>query len=128
MTKNTAEQTRLRSSFPCHNRHLNWKLRIAAAQAGPIHRHSNIRPDDGHAACEACNSPEEVAKQDGNTICLDNEPNKGPFHEDEYQAGEECSGAFGLLLAGEEEEGLLGSDDDGETNEEEDLDGIGVKC
>lgn len=88
----------------------NRQLSIPPPQPRPIDRHADIRPHDGHVARERGDGAEEVAEEDGDAVQLHAEADQRPAEEDEDEAGEEGGGTPGLLLAGEEEEGLLGPD------------------
>lgn len=88
----------------------NRQLGIPPPEARPINCHSDIRSHDRYVPRKGGDGAEEVAEEDGDTVELDDEADKGPPKEDEGQAAEEGGGPARLLLACEEEEGLLGAD------------------
>lgn len=81
----------------------------------------DIRPNDGDVAGKLADGDEEIAEQNEQPVQFNQEASQRPAEEDEEDAGAEGSGAFELLRTGEEEEGLLEADDEGEADEEEDL-------
>lgn len=104
---------------------LHGQLVIPPPQPYPVDQHPDIRSDNGRVPGEAGNRAQEVAEQHHDAVELDAEPYERPLEQDQEQAGEEGRRALGLLLAREEEERLLGANDDGEADEEEDLFGSG---
>lgn len=83
----------------------------------------NVGANDGNVASERADGSKEVSEQDKNTICLDNETGQGPSEEDqEYTSHKSCR-SFQFLPSCEEDESLLKTDDEGQANEEENLDG-----
>lgn len=97
------------------------QLRVPPAQPHAVDKQADVGPDDGYVAREAGDGAEEVAKEDDDAVQLDDEADQRPAQEDEREPAEEGGRALGLLLAREEEERLLGADDDGEADQEEDL-------
>lgn len=106
----------------------NRQLRIPpSTQPGAIYDDADIRTHNRHIPCEGGDGAQEVAEQDHDAVKLDAEADERPPQQDEDQAAEEGRGAFRLLLAREEEEGLGGPDYDGQAYEEEDLSsGVGA--
>jgi len=100
---------------------LNGELGVPPSKADSIDGQANVGPDDGDIPREAGNRAEEVAKEDHDSVELDEEADEGPAHKDEAEAAKEGRGAFELLFAREEEERLLRTDYDCEADEEEDL-------
>ena len=94
---------------------------ISPSQSCPLNDHSDVGSHDGKVGSEAGDRPEEVAKQDHDSVELDAEAYQRPPQEDQGKSGEERQGPLDLLFPGEEEERLLRPDDDRQSDEEEDL-------
>lgn len=100
---------------------LDGQLGIAASQAYPICEHTDIGPDHRQASGEPCNRAQEIAKQYGDSVRFYYEADKSPFYQYQREACKECSCAFCFLFPSEEEECLLRTNDNRQTDEEEDL-------
>ena len=91
----------------------------------PLHRHPYVRPHHGDRARVAGDRDQEIPEQHAYPVALHQEPDEGPPEEDQYDARYEGSRAFYLFPPREEEQRLLRPDDQGQTEEEEDL-GFGL--
>lgn len=115
----------IRAPYSFHN---PLVMRLSYRQVGvppadpcAVDRDADVGAHDGRVARKCGDSAEEVAEQDHDAVQLYAETNQGPPQQDQQQAAEEGRRALGLLLAGEEEEGLGWADDDGQADEEQDL-------
>lgn len=88
-------------------------IRGRACSAQTVQCLGNVWSNDGNASCEAGDGSEEVAKQHQYSVQLDQKPEERPAHKYEGDAERESGGAFPLLFASEEGEGLLCADDEG---------------
>lgn len=100
------------------NQLLYRQLGIPPSDPGPVDGGPDVRPDNRNVACEGGDGAEEVAKQNHDAVELDAEADQGPPQQDQGEPREEGRRALCLLFPREEEERLLGSDDDCEANEE----------
>lgn len=73
----------------------------------------DIRPNHGNVTRKLPNGNQEIAKQDEQSVQLDQEPGQRPAEEDQDDAGGEGGGALEFLGAGEEGDGFLDADDKG---------------
>ncbi len=97
------------------------QLGVGPRQADAIQQHSDVGADHGHVRRKAGDGAHEVSEQHYDAVQLDAEADEGPSQEDEREAAEEGGRAFCFLLPREEEECLLGSDDDGQADKKQDL-------
>lgn len=57
---------------------LNREFGISSPEPDAIHKHADVRADDGHVPREAGDGAEEVAEQDEDAVELDQEPDQRP--------------------------------------------------
>lgn len=99
----------------------NRQLGIPPPEPRPINCHADVRSHYRYVPRERRDGAKEVAEEDGDSVELDDEADKGPPQEDEGQPAEESGCPPRLLLTGEEEEGLLGTDYYCQADKKEDL-------
>lgn len=97
------------------------KLSIAPPTGKNLQPSLNVRPYHGDVACKLANSDKEVAEQDKQAVKFDQESSQGPAEEDKEDTGGECGSALKFLRAREEDHGFLQTDNQGQSNEEENL-------
>ena len=99
-------------------------IRIPPPSTDRVQKLLNVRPHDRDIAREASHGREEVPKEDKDPVQLDQESRERPPQQDQQDPCRERCRALEFLFPGEEEQGLLGADDEGQTDEEQDLKSI----
>lgn len=98
-----------------------WQLSATHGDSPAINGLSNPRPYDGQVPCKASNRAEEISKENHNSVELHQKANQRPTQQDQRETGKKGACPFELLPPREEGCRLLGTDDDGESDEEENL-------
>ena len=96
-------------------------IRVPSASTYGVQELLYVRTHDRYIPSEARYGREKVTKEDEDAVELDQKPCEWPSEENEEYAGHECCSALKLLSPCEEQQGLLWSNDEGESNEEENL-------
>lgn len=99
----------------------NGQIGVSPTQSYPVSQHANIRSDNRDPPRKSSNGAYEISEQNSDSVEFNYKSDERPAYQNQYETNEEGCRAFGLLFPRKEEERLLGTDDDGETDEEENL-------